>query len=140
VFKFLVTLPKSVVFYPNLLLVSRVVIDHLLSIMLRSHSGCALLFVWPGGAALTRITLSALLLAAALAGHSQPKYALVETRELPGNHKDSAILRLASAKTWACSASKPTDAIVLGMFPKFKEQVVENCRLFREALKQPAMS
>jgi hypothetical protein len=31
--------------------------------------------------------------------------------------------------------AKPTDAVVLGMFPKYKEQVVENCRLFREALK-----
>jgi hypothetical protein len=33
--------------------------------------------------------------------------------------------------------AKPTDAVVLGMFPKEKEQVMENCRLFREALRQP---
>jgi hypothetical protein len=35
--------------------------------------------------------LSALLLAAALGGQSPPKYALVETREFPGNHRDSAM-------------------------------------------------
>jgi hypothetical protein len=34
--------------------------------------------------------------------------------------------------------AKPADAVVLGMFPKEKEQVAENCRLFREALQQPA--
>jgi hypothetical protein len=34
--------------------------------------------------------------------------------------------------------AKPTDAVVMGMFPKEKEQVTENCRLFREALQQPA--
>lgn len=34
--------------------------------------------------------------------------------------------------------AKPIDAVVLGMFPKEKEQVTENCRLFREALQQPA--
>lgn len=34
--------------------------------------------------------------------------------------------------------AKPTDAVVLGMFPKEKEQVTEDCRLFREALQQPA--
>jgi hypothetical protein len=32
--------------------------------------------------------------------------------------------------------ARPTDAVVLGMFPKDKEQVVENCQLFREALRQ----
>jgi hypothetical protein len=34
--------------------------------------------------------------------------------------------------------AKPTDAIVLGMFPMQKEQVQENCRLFREALQGTA--
>jgi hypothetical protein len=34
--------------------------------------------------------------------------------------------------------AKPVDAVVLGMFPKEKEQVTENCRLFREAAQQPA--
>ena len=34
--------------------------------------------------------------------------------------------------------AKPTDAVVMGMFPKEKEQVTGNCRLFREALQQPA--
>ena len=34
--------------------------------------------------------------------------------------------------------AKPMDAVVIGMFPKYKEQVKENCRLFREALKPPA--
>jgi hypothetical protein len=36
--------------------------------------------------------------------------------------------------------AKPTDAVVLGMFPKEKEQVMENRRLFREAVKQPVTS
>jgi len=40
---------------------------------------------------LTRITLSVLLLPTAAAGQPPPKYALVETRELPGNHEDNAI-------------------------------------------------
>jgi hypothetical protein len=36
--------------------------------------------------------------------------------------------------------AKPIDAVVLGMFPKDNEQVTENCRLFREALQQPAVT
>lgn len=31
-------------------------------------------------------------------------------------------------------AAKPTDCIVIGMFPKYKDQVAENCLLFHEAL------
>jgi len=31
--------------------------------------------------------------------------------------------------------AKPQDAVVIGMFPKYKEQVVENCRLLEEALR-----
>ncbi len=34
----------------------------------------------------------------------------------------------------ACRYAKPTDAIVIGMFPKYKEQVNENCRLLMQAL------
>ncbi|MCE5307075.1 MAG: hypothetical protein LLG20_05495, partial [Acidobacteriales bacterium] len=40
---------------------------------------------------MTRVTLSVLLLATAAAVQPQPKYALVETRNLPGSHKDSAM-------------------------------------------------
>jgi hypothetical protein len=39
-----------------------------------------------------------------------------------------AALRLASRY------AKPTDAIIIGMFPKYKEQVKENCRLLMDAL------
>jgi len=31
--------------------------------------------------------------------------------------------------------AKPNDCIVIGMFPKYTEQVTQNCRLFREAFK-----
>ncbi|MFB3827186.1 MAG: hypothetical protein ACE15B_10470 [Bryobacteraceae bacterium] len=34
----------------------------------------------------------------------------------------------------AARYAKPTDAIVIGMFPKYKEQVNENCRLVMQAL------
>jgi hypothetical protein len=34
----------------------------------------------------------------------------------------------------ACSYAKPSDAIVIGMFPKHKEQVRENCQLLAKAL------
>jgi hypothetical protein len=34
----------------------------------------------------------------------------------------------------AFRAAKPRDAVVIGMFPKLKEQVQENCRLVREAI------
>lgn len=33
--------------------------------------------------------------------------------------------------------AKPTDCVVIGMFPKHKEQVQENCALVAEALRQP---
>jgi hypothetical protein len=33
--------------------------------------------------------------------------------------------------------AKPIDAVLLGMFPKDKDQVLENCQIFREALQQP---
>jgi hypothetical protein len=36
----------------------------------------------------------------------------------------------------AVSAAKPDDAIVIGMYPKEKDQVAENCSLMREALAQ----
>lgn len=29
--------------------------------------------------------------------------------------------------------AKPTDAVVIGMFPKYQEQVQENCRLLIQA-------
>lgn len=34
--------------------------------------------------------------------------------------------------------AKPSDALVIGMFPKYKDQVTENCRLFAEALRERA--
>jgi hypothetical protein len=34
--------------------------------------------------------------------------------------------------------AKPTDAIVIGMFPKHKEQVNENCSLVMQAFKETA--
>ena len=40
---------------------------------------------------MTRIAIATLLLAAALPAQSQPKYALVDTRELPGGHRDNAM-------------------------------------------------
>ena len=43
-----------------------------------------------------------------------------------------AALRLAS------SYAKPSDCFVIGMYPKNKEQVRENCRLVAEALRSPA--
>lgn len=39
-----------------------------------------------------------------------------------------------AAMRLACSYAKPSDAIVVGMFPKLKEQVRENCRLLIDAL------
>lgn len=41
---------------------------------------------------------------------------------------------MAAAMRLACRNAKPTDAIVVGMFPKHKEQVRENCRLLKDAL------
>lgn len=32
--------------------------------------------------------------------------------------------------------AKPSDALVIGMFPKYKDQVTENCRLFAEVLRE----
>ncbi len=40
----------------------------------------------------------------------------------------------------ACRYAKPTDAIVIGMFPKYKEQVRENCRLLTDALAEARTS
>ena len=34
----------------------------------------------------------------------------------------------------AMSYAKPSDAVVIGMYPRHSEQVRENCRLFREAM------
>jgi hypothetical protein len=36
--------------------------------------------------------------------------------------------------------AKPTDAVVIGMFPKHTEQVQENCRLTAEAIRNSASS
>jgi len=40
----------------------------------------------------------------------------------------------------ACRYAKPTDAVVIGMFPKYKEQVRENCRLLMDALAEARTS
>ena len=34
--------------------------------------------------------------------------------------------------------AKPSDVVVIGMFPKYKDQVAENCALVREAIRANA--
>ena len=50
-----------------------------------------------------------------------------------GRHCDS-VDRMRAALRLAARYAKPSDGFVIGMFPKHKEQVRENCRLVREAL------
>ncbi len=50
-----------------------------------------------------------------------------------GRHCDSPARRAAAVQL-AARYAKPSDAMVIGMFPKHSEQVLENCRLVREAL------
>lgn len=45
--------------------------------------------------------------------------------------------QMKAAMELACRHAKAGDAFVIGMFPKYKEQVRENCRLLLEALKMP---
>ena len=45
--------------------------------------------------------------------------------------------RMLAALTLAASYAKPQDCFVIGMFPKYKEQVRENCRLLSDTLKRP---
>lgn len=40
-----------------------------------------------------------------------------------------------AAMELACRAAKPGGAFVIGLFPKHKEQVRENCRLLCDAVK-----
>ncbi len=49
-------------------------------------------------------------------------------------HSATPAARLAALKL-AFRYAKPTDAVVIGMFPKYQEQVEENCRLVLEAAK-----
>ena len=49
-------------------------------------------------------------------------------------HAGTAAARLDALKL-AFRYAKPTDAVVIGMFPKYQEQVEENCRLLIEASK-----
>ena len=49
-------------------------------------------------------------------------------------HCDSAE-RMRNALRLALDSMKPNDAIVIGMFPKYKEQVVENCQLLNQAMR-----
>ncbi len=49
-----------------------------------------------------------------------------------GRHSDTPE-RMKAALRLAASYAKPTDCIVIGMFPKYKEQVRENCRLVAAA-------
>ncbi len=47
-------------------------------------------------------------------------------------HAGTQAARLEALKL-AFRYAKPTDAVVIGMFPKYQEQVEENCRLLIEA-------
>jgi hypothetical protein len=51
-------------------------------------------------------------------------------------HCDTPEKMLAALKL-AAGYAKPQDCFVIGMFPKYKEQVKENCRLLRDALNTP---
>jgi hypothetical protein len=45
--------------------------------------------------------------------------------------------QMLAALRLAASYAKPVDCFVIGMFPKYKEQVKENCKLVTEALRSP---
>jgi len=53
--------------------------------------------------------------------------------------KCSSPARMLQALRQVAAYAKPGDCVVVGMFPKYKEQVRENCQLFREAF-SPAAS
>jgi hypothetical protein len=46
-----------------------------------------------------------------------------------------SLAQMRAALALACRSAKPGDAFVIGMFPKHKEQVKENCRLLSDALR-----
>jgi hypothetical protein len=52
-----------------------------------------------------------------------------------GRHCGS-IEQMRAALRLVAGYAKPADCVVIGMFPKYREQVRENCRLFSEAFQQ----
>lgn len=65
--------------------------------------------------------------------HKSTKPCLIFKVYGAGRNCDTADSRLAALQL-AFRYAKPNDAVVIGMFPKYQEQVRENCRLVKQAI------